>query len=83
MGTHESPTVVPTSDYAHVEVWFIHNLFCSPFTSKQETYKPYTFTLLEALSATGLRSIRYAKEIPLVKWVDFFLLTSQLSIAPN
>ena len=30
-------------------------------------YKSYKFTLLEALSATGLRSIRYAKEIPLVK----------------
>ncbi|EIW85156.1 N2,N2-dimethylguanosine tRNA methyltransferase [Coniophora puteana RWD-64-598 SS2] len=32
-------------------------------------YRPYRFTLLEALSATGLRSIRYAKEIPLVKHV--------------
>ncbi|KAI0341600.1 N2,N2-dimethylguanosine tRNA methyltransferase [Trametopsis cervina] len=31
--------------------------------------KEYTFTILEALSATGLRSIRYAKEIPLVKYV--------------
>ena len=30
-------------------------------------YKPYKFILLEALSATGLRSIRYAKEIPLVR----------------
>lgn len=33
------------------------------------TYRPYKFVLLEALSATGLRSIRYAKEIPLVKSV--------------
>ncbi|PPQ98817.1 hypothetical protein CVT24_003371 [Panaeolus cyanescens] len=32
-------------------------------------YKPSQFTILEALSATGLRSIRYAKEIPLVKYV--------------
>ncbi|CAA7271664.1 unnamed protein product [Cyclocybe aegerita] len=32
-------------------------------------YKPYKFTILEALSATGLRSIRYAKEIPLVKYI--------------
>ncbi|PWY98732.1 N2,N2-dimethylguanosine tRNA methyltransferase [Testicularia cyperi] len=32
-------------------------------------YRSYYFTLLEALSATGLRSIRYAKEIPLLKWV--------------
>ncbi|GAA5941309.1 tRNA (guanine26-N2)-dimethyltransferase [Sporobolomyces koalae] len=29
----------------------------------------YKFTLLEALSATGLRAIRYAKEIPLLKYV--------------
>lgn len=34
-------------------------------TTKQ--YFPHKFVLLEALSATGLRSIRYAKEIPLVK----------------
>ncbi|KAF5380997.1 hypothetical protein D9615_003984 [Tricholomella constricta] len=31
--------------------------------------EPYKFVLLEALSATGLRSIRYAKEIPLLKYV--------------
>ncbi|KAI0093858.1 tRNA methyltransferase [Irpex rosettiformis] len=31
--------------------------------------KDSTFTILEALSATGLRSIRYAKEIPLVQQV--------------
>ncbi|KDQ12338.1 hypothetical protein BOTBODRAFT_34632 [Botryobasidium botryosum FD-172 SS1] len=35
----------------------------------KDEYKPHTFTLLEALSATGLRSIRYAKEIPLVRYV--------------
>ncbi|GAA6039525.1 hypothetical protein JCM8097_008367 [Rhodosporidiobolus ruineniae] len=29
----------------------------------------YKFTLLEALSATGLRAIRYAKELPLLKYV--------------
>ncbi|GAA5859268.1 hypothetical protein JCM8547_008947 [Rhodosporidiobolus lusitaniae] len=29
----------------------------------------YRFTLLEALSATGLRAIRYAKELPLLKHV--------------
>lgn len=34
-----------------------------------EGYRSYKFTLLEALSATGLRSIRYAKEIPLLRWV--------------
>ncbi|KAF9052841.1 N2,N2-dimethylguanosine tRNA methyltransferase-domain-containing protein [Panaeolus papilionaceus] len=33
------------------------------------SYKPSKFTILEGLSATGLRSIRYAKEIPLVNYV--------------
>jgi tRNA (guanine26-N2/guanine27-N2)-dimethyltransferase len=32
-------------------------------------YRDYHFTVLEALSATGLRSIRYAREIPLLKYV--------------
>ncbi|KAF9815299.1 hypothetical protein IEO21_04662 [Rhodonia placenta] len=32
-------------------------------------YQPHKCVILEALSATGLRSIRYAKEIPLVKYV--------------
>ncbi|PCH38052.1 guanine-N2--methyltransferase [Wolfiporia cocos MD-104 SS10] len=36
---------------------------------KQKEYRPYKGVILEALSATGLRSIRYAKEIPLVKYV--------------
>lgn len=35
-------------------------------------YRPHKFVLLEALSATGLRSIRYAKEIPLVRFVSEF-----------
>ena len=38
-------------------------------TLAEERYTPYKFTLLEALAATGLRSIRYAKEIPLLRWV--------------
>ncbi|KAG9318896.1 N2,N2-dimethylguanosine tRNA methyltransferase-domain-containing protein [Chiua virens] len=38
-------------------------------TSKPRVYHPHKFVLLEALSATGLRSIRYAKEIPLVRFV--------------
>ncbi|KAH9952240.1 N2,N2-dimethylguanosine tRNA methyltransferase [Amylocystis lapponica] len=37
--------------------------------SKQREYRPYKSVILEALSATGLRSIRYAKEIPLAKYV--------------
>ncbi|KAL5532740.1 TRM1 [Sanghuangporus sanghuang] len=40
-----------------------------PDAYKQPTYVPYRFTILEPLSATGLRAIRYAKEIPLVKYV--------------
>ncbi|KAH9001144.1 N2 N2-dimethylguanosine tRNA methyltransferase [Lactarius akahatsu] len=38
-------------------------------TSDPARYRPFKFVILEALSATGLRSIRYAKEIPLVKYV--------------
>ncbi|ORY73655.1 S-adenosyl-L-methionine-dependent methyltransferase, partial [Leucosporidium creatinivorum] len=33
------------------------------------TAPQFMFTLLEALSATGLRAIRYAKEIPLLRYV--------------
>ncbi|KAI0324526.1 N2,N2-dimethylguanosine tRNA methyltransferase [Cubamyces sp. BRFM 1775] len=38
-----------------------------PSTSLQ--FRPQQFVILEALSATGLRSIRYAHEIPHVKYV--------------
>lgn len=38
-------------------------------SAAENEYRSYKFTLLEALSATGLRSIRYAKEIPLLRWV--------------
>lgn len=43
----------------------------APLTTDEQasTYKPYRFTALEALAATGLRSIRYAKEIPLLGYV--------------
>lgn len=34
-------------------------------------YQEQKFVILEALSATGLRSIRYAKEIPSVKSVPY------------
>ncbi|GAA5912975.1 hypothetical protein JCM6882_008888 [Rhodosporidiobolus microsporus] len=37
-----------------------------PFTPRAPVYK---FSLLEALSATGLRAIRYAKELPMLKYV--------------
>ncbi|KAG8733180.1 RNA methyltransferase tRNA(m5U54)methyltransferase [Ceratobasidium sp. 423] len=36
---------------------------------KRKEYTPPKFVILEALSATGLRAIRYAHEIPLVKYV--------------
>ncbi|KAF8610125.1 TRM-domain-containing protein [Ceratobasidium sp. AG-I] len=36
---------------------------------KEKEYISQKFTILEALSATGLRAIRYAHEIPLVKYV--------------
>lgn len=35
--------------------------------TEESEYMPYQFTALEALAATGLRSIRYAKEIPLLR----------------
>lgn len=34
-----------------------------------EVYRDFKFTVLEALSATGLRSIRYAREVPNVRQV--------------
>ncbi|KAJ3779270.1 tRNA methyltransferase [Lentinula raphanica] len=43
--------------------------FVGLLTSESQETFDYNFTILEALSATGLRSIRYAKEIPLVKYV--------------
>ena len=36
---------------------------------EEREYTPYHFTALEALAATGLRSIRYAKEIPLLRYI--------------
>ncbi|KAK0527193.1 RNA methyltransferase tRNA(m5U54)methyltransferase [Tilletia horrida] len=38
-------------------------------TRHEARYTPFKFTVLEALAATGLRSIRYAKEIPKLRWV--------------
>ncbi|KAL7009826.1 RNA methyltransferase tRNA(m5U54)methyltransferase [Cystobasidiomycetes sp. EMM_F5] len=42
----------------------------APVFSSTSAYRSHKFTLFEGLSATGLRSIRYAKEIPLLKWVQ-------------
>ncbi|KAI8998564.1 N2,N2-dimethylguanosine tRNA methyltransferase [Trametes punicea] len=41
----------------------------SGVAKSQAEFRPHQFVILEALSATGLRSIRYAHEIPLVKYV--------------
>lgn len=47
--------------------------FIASETPEHPPHKPFTFTLFEGLSATGLRSIRYAKEIPALRWVAFAL----------
>ena len=47
--------------------------------SKQDNSYVYQFSILEALSATGLRAIRYAKEIPNLKSV-ILLNFSSLSV---
>ncbi|CEH12796.1 tRNA methyltransferase [Ceraceosorus bombacis] len=41
----------------------------SPHAHIDSSYRPFTFNIFEALSATGLRSIRYAREIPNLKSV--------------
>ncbi|PWN34820.1 N2,N2-dimethylguanosine tRNA methyltransferase [Meira miltonrushii] len=38
-------------------------------TPYSEVYRDFKFTVLEALSATGLRSIRYAREVPNIRQV--------------
>ncbi|GAA99520.1 uncharacterized protein L969DRAFT_48089 [Mixia osmundae IAM 14324] len=38
--------------------------------SAQPNPNSYKFTAFEALAASGLRSIRYARELPLLKWVQ-------------
>ena len=42
----------------------------------KDTYIPYRFNIIEALSATGLRSIRYAQEIDGCKYVSPRFFTS-------
>lgn len=60
------PSVGPEDDLSGDN----HTTGSTPEGSKREAlYRPHKFVLLEALSATGLRSIRYAKEIPLVRFV--------------
>ena len=48
---------------------------------KQDNSYVYQFSILEALSATGLRAIRYAKEIPNLKLVIFLNFSSLLAYA--
>lgn len=50
--SHEAPTVPPNTAKSSSE------------TTQQPNPKQTQFTILDALSATGLRALRYAKEIP-------------------
>ena len=43
-------------------------------TFYQKKFRAPNIKIIEALSATGLRSIRYAKEIPDIKYVPPFTL---------
>ena len=43
----------------------------------------YRFTVFEALSATGLRSIRYAKELPLLKCISLSVSRLTLQLGPR
>ncbi|OJA10564.1 hypothetical protein AZE42_03148 [Rhizopogon vesiculosus] len=54
-------------------------IFCNDTAEHSPKYRPHKFVLLEALSATGLRSIRYAKEIPLVRFVFEFCEKAYIS----
>lgn len=45
----------------------IHSVLLVRDDILRQSFHPYRFVVLEALSATGLRAIRYAKELPLVK----------------
>jgi tRNA (guanine26-N2/guanine27-N2)-dimethyltransferase len=55
------------------------SIFCKGAAEHNPKYRPHKFVLLEALSATGLRSIRYAKEIPLVRFVSEFCEQTYIS----
>ena len=58
--THKQPTVRTSQ----------RSLAVPQANDSRTKYTPYRVTILEPLSATGLRAIRYAKEIPLVKSVS-------------
>ena len=58
--THKQPTVRTSQ----------RSLAVPQANDSRTKYTPYRVTILEPLSATGLRAIRYAKEIPLVKFVS-------------
>ncbi|KIM58909.1 hypothetical protein SCLCIDRAFT_1050790 [Scleroderma citrinum Foug A] len=59
----------PSQFAPHTEGSTLHVPQVPEGSDKQKEYRPYKFVLLEALSATGLRSIRYAKEVPSVRFV--------------
>ncbi|CAG8673625.1 10119_t:CDS:10, partial [Dentiscutata heterogama] len=55
------------SNLSVITVSIVHLL--NTYRYIRQPSKTYTFTILEALAASGLRSIRYAKEIPNVKYI--------------
>lgn len=71
----------PADSTAPVWIILFEDLSCIQiFDAMQREYPHTKFVILEALSATGLRSIRYAKEIPHVRFAHTltppFLLSS-------
>ncbi|KAI8453031.1 tRNA methyltransferase [Phakopsora pachyrhizi] len=68
--SHQLPTLPdnrqPDTNHKPVTEPVIDDLSNPPSDHRDRTP---TFTALEALSATGLRAIRYAKEIPSMRWI--------------
>jgi tRNA (guanine26-N2/guanine27-N2)-dimethyltransferase len=61
----EASTSAPVEEPSNIAGPSATTISATPAIDKY-AYRPFRFTLLEALSATGLRSIRYAREIPLL-----------------
>jgi tRNA (guanine26-N2/guanine27-N2)-dimethyltransferase len=59
---------IPSAERVHSQVLIeVPEVDRVPIVARAEPMPNYDFTVLEALSATGLRAIRYAKEIPLLR----------------
>ncbi|BGP27923.1 tRNA (guanine-N2-)-methyltransferase [Rhodotorula toruloides] len=68
-GDEGEPVTDATAGEGEVEQKSAPTASAEPQEEKLPPAPTYTFTLLEALSATGLRAIRYAKELPLLRYV--------------